>query len=250
MRIGTWNLFLRAQSPTELWKRKAAWLHEQPADLWLLTETSTEWRSQVAPVSPLVQVFTSLKRGIGPESLRWAAIQTTLPTGELRTKGDPDHPGEESLVLSRVRMGGRSALAACSVLPYRGADKDWGRLTGSHSEQFRFVLKHHVARIADERESKDEPLIWGGDFNQELVRPYMHGQVAGAAELHTALETLGLTVVTAGLSDRKHQGHAIDHVAVSSHFMTEQVQLHRPERAGESLGDHAAYTTVVNLLGT
>ncbi len=144
MRIGTWNLYLRAQSPTELWRKKADWLEERPADIWLLTEASTAWQSRRAELIP------ALKRNTGPEKLRWAAVQTTLPILDLRTEGDPDHPVEEGLSLARIHFGGRSDLVACSVLPYKGAEKDWGRLSGGHRKQFRCVLDHHVARIAAE----------------------------------------------------------------------------------------------------
>ncbi len=244
VRIGPWNLYLRANSPTEGWASEADWLHEQHADLWLLTEVSTQWKPRNG------QFIDSSRRCIRHDQLRWAAIETTLPNLGSRTTGDPEHPGEQGLALARIVVDGRSVLLACSVLPYEGGAAGLGRLSGGQKEQFHLVLWHHVSRISAERYSDEEPLIRGGDVNQELMRPYAHGLASGADELRSALEALGLTALTAGMADRDHLGHTIDHLALSSHFMAERVEVHRPERAGERLGDHAAYTAVVNLIAT
>ncbi len=148
----------------------------------------------------------------------------------------------------RVLVDGRSVLVACSVLPYSRAERDWGGLSGGQKEQFRLVLRHHLLRIAAERDPSDEPLIWGGDFNQQLIRPCGHGLMTSADELRSALEALGLTALTAGMADRDHLGYTIDHLAVSADWLADRVEVHRPTGSdGKNLSDHAAYTADVHL---
>ena len=72
--------------------------------------------------------------------------------------------------------------------------------------------------------------------------------MSGADQLWSALETLDLIAFTAGLADRERRARAFDHLAVSSHFAAEWVEGHQLEHEGEPLGDHAAYTAVVNVI--
>jgi hypothetical protein len=167
MRIGTWNLWDCPPPPWPRGQAIASWLNAQDVDIWLLTEVRLEWPTRTSPL-----VFSS-KRADGPTYKRWATIDTTLPLAELETCGDPKCPGEEGLRLARLRLEGpdpSSVLVACSVLPWKGADEDWTTLPSGQARQFRRVLDHHVERIVNER-GDDEPLIWGGDFNQPLTGP-------------------------------------------------------------------------------
>ena len=242
MRIGTWNLDLRSSAPRPDWTHKAAWLDQQAAHLWLLTEVHGSWnpRGNSFALSP--------ERSRMPENGRWAAIETSQRLGELLTSADSGHAGEEGLVLARVQLEGQSVLVACSVLPWNGAREYWGGLPTGQFNLFRAVLDHHVARIVAER-LPAEPLVWGGDLNQPLVPPFAGGSKDEALVLCSALDYLGLTSLTQGLGSRNRQMHAIDHIAVSSDFLAERVETHRPVREdGSNMSDHAAYIADVHLV--
>ncbi len=237
MRIGTYNVN-RGLAPSS-GRRKAivSWIDGEAVDIWLLTEVHSNWAPDRMVVSP--------RRAVGPEHQRWAGIVTALPLGELRTSGDPDHGGEEGLSLARVRLDGPtpSVLVACSVLPWKGAGRYWPGLPAGHVAEFRHVLDHHVSRITAER-LPDEPLIWGGDFNQQLTGPFWFTTDAGAGALGEAFAALGLVALTERAEHLNGTSHAIDHLAVSAELVAgdDVAEVHRPERSGGQLSDHAAYT--------
>jgi len=236
VRIGTWNLGLRSTSPTPDWANKAAWLDEQEGQLWLLTEVHQSWdsRGNAFAVSP--------ERSRFPDKGRWAGIETSCSLTQLPMRTEGFHPADEGLVLARVRLGSMPVLVACSVLPWNGAGEYWNGLPAPHLDQYRSVLDRHVARIATER-LPGESLIWGGDFNQPLVPPFFGGSKDEALALRSALEFLGLTSLTQGLAHRDGAMHAIDHLAVSPHFVAERAEVYRPRREDDSrMSDHAAYT--------
>ena len=240
MRIGTWNLRLCPPSTSETGQAISSWLDGQKADVWLLTEVHRDWdpRGGSIAVSP--------PRSFDPEApKRWAGIETRLPLTPV-SAGD-DHPGEEGLSLARIEVDGRQVLVACSVLPWSGAGKYWHGLPKGQIDQFAFVLDHHVSRISAERRD-DEPLVWGGDFNQPLRRLVDETTIKGVATLQAAFESLELTPLTADAEHLKGRMRSIDHIAVSHHFDGGPATTHRPERAGGGdLSDHAAYTADVVL---
>ncbi len=134
-------------------------------------------------------------RGIDKKEKRWAGIETALPLAELCTAPAAEHAAEEGLVLARLALVESSVLVACSVLPWRGAGEYWPGLPSGQAAQFRFVLDHHAARIEAER-LPGEPLVWGGDFNQQLIRPFWGATTDGAAALRSAFDGLGLVALT------------------------------------------------------
>ncbi|WP_375791630.1 endonuclease/exonuclease/phosphatase family protein [Geodermatophilus sabuli] len=223
----------------------AAWMDAQDVDIWLLTEVRRDWdprggRLVVAP-----------PRGIDNKEKRWAGIETALPLGGLRERPTLEHAAEEGLALTRLEVGGArpsSVLVACSVLPWRGAGEYWPGLPVSQAAQFRYVLDHHVARIGAER-LPGEPLIWGGDFNQQLTRPFWGATVGGATALRSAFDRLGLVAMTEQAQHLNADSHAIDHLAVSRDLVVVDsvAAVHRPGWGGGQLSDHAAYTAEVRV---
>ncbi len=241
MRIGTWNLKLCPDRSSARGQAIASWMKSRAADVWLLTEVHRDWESDLV-VSP--------SRAGGPEHKRWAGIATSLPLGALRTAGDPANAGEEGLTLVRLRLDGPtpSVLVACSVLPWRGAGEYWPGLPAGQLAEFRHVLDHHVSRIAAER-LPGEPLIWGGDFNQQLTPPFWSTTKAGAGALGEAFAALGLVALTERAEHLNGTSSAIDHLAVSADLVTgDLAEVHRPEWEGGQLSDHAAYTADIRLV--
>ncbi|MGY1606371.1 MULTISPECIES: endonuclease/exonuclease/phosphatase family protein [unclassified Geodermatophilus] len=242
MRIGTWNLDRCPSSTSEKGQEVAARLDELKADLWLLTEVHRDW-------DPRGGTFAvSRPRSFDPDApKRWAGVETSLPLTTLPSQGE--HPGEEGLVLARVQVDGRDVLVACSVLPWRGAEQYWYGLPEGQIAQFHSVLQHHVERIRTERR-EDEPLVWGGDFNQALRRPVYGGTVEGMTALQSAFASLGLVALTVDAEHRNGHMRSIDHLAVSEHFTAASAETHRLTRSdGSNLSDHAAYTADVELTG-
>jgi hypothetical protein len=245
VRIGTWNLKLCPPTTSDRGQAIASWLDDQAADLWLLTEVHRDWDAGGR------QFVVSPPRGGSPAEKRWAGIATALPLGELRTAGTEAHAGEEGLCLARVELGGQapsSLLVACSVLPWKGAGQYWPGLPTGQVAEFCHVLDHHVSRIVDER-LPGEPLIWGGDFNQQLTGPFWFTTEAGAAALRSAFDGLGLVALTEKAQHLNGTSCAIDHLAVSQELLGDEpvASVHRPVWDGGQLSDHAAYTADIRL---
>ena len=246
MRIGTWNLQLCPRPDSTRGVAVADWLKAQGADLWLLTEVRHDWPSRGG------DLVVSPPRGVGPVEKRWAGIETALPLASLRTAADDEHPAEEGLCFARLVVDGASTvLVACSVLPWRGAAEYWpGLPSGGQVTQLRYVLGHHIARIEAER-LPGERLVWGGDFNQQLTRPFACSTVAGAEALGAAFQSLGLVAMTDRAEHLNLEMSSIDHLSVSTDLVDGDAvaTVHRPEANGRRLSDHAAYTASILLPG-
>jgi hypothetical protein len=240
-RIGTWNLRQCPAPSTDKGKTVASWLDAQKADVWLLTEVHCDWDPRGGTF-----IASPPRSFDGDKPKRWAGIETALPLTEI-PPGSEGHSGEEGLVLARVDLEGTSILVACSVLPWKGAGDYWHGLPSGQLEQWRHVLDHHVARISAERRA-DEPLVWGGDFNQPLLPPFEGTTKAGAEALRTAFDDFGLAALTEEAGHLISGLHSIDHLAVSRNLAGEVAEMHRPVWPnGDHLSDHAAYTADVVL---
>ncbi len=248
LRVATWNLE-RCPAPGSGRGSEVAWWQEElAADVWLLTEVHRDWHSAAGEVE-----VSPPRGGNAPVTSRWAAVQTHLPMTPVHDGPAGPAAAEESLCLVRLHLpGSRSVLVACSVLPWAGAARSWPGLPEKYLDtQQAFVLAHHAARIEQARDG-DEPVVWGGDFNQALRRLTpertaagyrLPGTVAGIERLRTAFARLGLVALTAGAGHMLADTPAIDHLAVSASLAHREATVHRPHREdGSLLSDHAAYT--------
>jgi hypothetical protein len=255
-RIATWNLRGRPHPGYGKGEEVARWQEKVSADVWLLTEVHSDWgwSSGNWAVSPP-------RSGEAPDTRRWAGIQTQLPMTQLLDDSTDRPAAEESLCLARVHLPEsvpvRSVLIACSMLPFRGAGKWWPGLPERYlNDQQEFVLEHHLHRIAEARDG-DEPILWGGDFNQELVdlQPerkaagyHLAGTVAGTDRLRAAFERLGLRPLTEGSEHLNPEAPTIDHLAVSVPLARGKAEVYRPHyEDGTLLSDHAAYVADIAL---
>ncbi|GAB3345377.1 hypothetical protein GCM10027300_03380 [Modestobacter lapidis] len=255
-RIATWNL---RDCPSPGYAKAAEivrWQEKLSADIWLLTEVHRDWDSSSGWVS-----VSGPRRGDSPDTKRWAGIQTHLSITPIH-EGPTDAPAaEEALCLARVQLPegaeSRSVLVACSVLPWGGAGKWWPGLPEKYlNDQQAFVLEHHIDRI-DDAWDRQEPIVWGGDFNQELrnltsERKAAHhrlaGTVAGIERLRAAFDRFGLRPLTEGSEHLNPEAPTIDHLAVSEPVARCEATVHRPHyEDGTLISDHAAYTADVEL---
>jgi hypothetical protein len=262
LRVGTWNVERSPHPSSAKGEEVTLWQSYLAADIWLLTEVHEEWGYGPGPWSEMGSWAVSPPRGGALEDhRRWAGIQSRFRLDPIRA-GEDDHPAaQESLCLARVHLPETSdaatVLVACSVLPWGGAGKYWQGLPDKYlNDQQAFVLSHHIARIKEAWDEK-EPIIWGGDFNQELVplsaerrkAGYrLAGTSAGIERLRAAFRTFGLRTVTERSEHLNLGAPTIDHIAVSEGFATAEPRVHRPHYAdGRLLSDHAVYVADVDL---
>jgi hypothetical protein len=255
-RIATWNLRLCPSPGYARGNEVARWQEKLAADIWLLTEVHRDWDSSSGEfcVSPP-------RGGAGKDTKRWAGIQTHLPIEPIEDWPPSVSAAEESLCLARVRLPEgsqtRSVLVACSVLPWRGAGKYWPGIPEKDlNAQQAFVLQHHIDRI-DDAWDREESIVWGGDFNQELrtlapgrkAAGYgLAGTVAGIERLQAAFDRFGLRPLTGESEHLNPEAPTIDHLAVSERVARGNAVVHRPTYDyGTLLSDHAAYTADVQF---
>jgi hypothetical protein len=255
-RISTWNL---RECPSPGYAKGyevSRWQEKLSADIWLLTEVHRDWESPSGCVS-----VSPPRGGASRDTKRWAGIQTSLPMTPLLDSPTAVPAAEESLCLARVQLpeGARSTsvLVACSVLPWRGAGRYWpGIPERDFNAQQEFVLDHHMTRIAAAWDG-EEPIVWGGDFNQELraLAPErraagygLAGTVAGIERLRDAFDKFGLRPLTTDSEHLNPEAPTIDHLAVSARAARSNAVVHRPTyEDGTLLSDHAAYTADVKF---
>ena len=241
MRLATWNLKSCPAPQSARGHHIGEILSTVKSDITLLTEVHADWviEGQAVKISP--------NRPGYKRQQRLAGVQSTFVLELL--EGSNDHPGEEALCLVRASVPGTaetdSVLVACSVMPWRGGGKSWSRLPEfSKGEglapQFSAVLQHHVGRIEAARR-KDEPLVWGGDFNQELSGPIKAGTVEGRRELLDAFKQLDVEPLTMNSRHLMSELSGIDHLAVSQGWLAWGEPVVHIETATDFPSDHALY---------
>jgi hypothetical protein len=261
LRVGVWNLERSPHPGSTKGDEVGLWQEHLSADIWLLTEVHEAWGWGPPLWSGGGSWAVSSPRGADLDGWRrWSGIQTRFRIDELDSSTEP-WAAEESLCLARIHLPDGFAvptvLAACSVLPWRGAAKYWPGLPGKYLDDHQqFVLEHHVARIAQAWD-REEPIVWGGDFNQELVdlSPQrkkagyrLAGTKAGIGRLAAAFERFGLRAVTERSEHLLLGAPTIDHLAVSAPLIAGAARVHRPHYAdGRLLSDHAAYLAELDL---
>jgi hypothetical protein len=262
LRVGVWNLERSPHPGSMKGDEVVLWQQHLSADIWLLTEVHEHWGWENRLWPGRGSWAVSSPRGGELEGFRrWSGIQTRFRMEELFDGSSERWAAEESLCLARIHLpeefAARTVLVACSVLPWGGAGKHWPGLPEKYlDDQQQFVLEHHIARIAQAWDEQ-EPIVWGGDFNQELVdlarerkqAGYrLAGTTAGIPRLRAAFDRFGLRAVTEHSEHLHPEAPAIDHLAVSAPFAVGNARVHRPHHAdGRLLSDHAAYVAELDL---
>lgn len=224
MRIGTWNLDNRVLKAEHL-----SLIQKQQCDVWLLTEFNPRWKI-------LQNIFEGyhchVSQGVMCRKQYWAAI---LSLSSFKPLPDP-HPASAAAVIGEV-------VYCSSILPWAGCTKyephPWktgrmGELTGTAIECLRSSLTQR-------------PLVWGGDWNQNLEGGWQNvGSKGGRAAIESAVDHFRLRVDTRNFPNRLGSGrHTIDHIAVPKTWekrsATPVVAVSKEKR----LSDHDAYVVDV-----
>lgn len=234
IRIGVWNL--DSSQPLKSRVAQRAWLVEA-ADVWLLTEVHD------AAVDGLDCGCSAPVAGI--PRLSWAGVLSARPVVDRPV---PRHP---TLALARIALAEDFvALFASSVLPWRGAGRYWpAEDPGPYRERFHGVLAEHQ-RIISSEAGGGMPVVWGGDFNQELDGPYRAGTAEGRDAVLEAFDRLGLVALSRPTGAGEEGARAIDHIAVPRSWECGSLTEALPNREGRPLSDHFSYQVSVSRLPT
>lgn len=208
MRVATWNLAGRwSAAHREL-------LLGLDADVLLLTE--------VPDALDLPDHAVHRTRALMAEGRAWSAVAA-------RTRLDPLPDPHPATAVAATE--GRTF--ASSVLPWRSCGSDpWG--DGSHADRTERVVGVLVKRLPR------TGLVWGGDWNHALSGREYAGSAAGRRTVLDAVDTLGLTVVTADLPHRLAGLLSIDHLALPAGSTASATRVD-----ATGLSDHDAYVADV-----
>jgi endonuclease/exonuclease/phosphatase family metal-dependent hydrolase len=99
--------------------------------------------------------------------------------------------------------------------------------------QFSAVLQQHVGRI-EAALRENEPVVWGGDFNQDMA-----GSAKGQRELLDAFKRLDLEPLTMNSRHLVPERGSIDHLAVSLGCLKWSEPAVQGQPGGSFSSDHA-----------
>ena len=210
MRIATWNLDAR-------WTAKhAAFLHDQAADVWCLTEVPPR-----AIAGGRIVGYTAVgSTGRMSRGQHYAVVAARVAPTAAR------YPHPATVVAD---VGG--IAVASSVLPWRGAGSQPGAVWAG--DRLVDWLADALAAIR-----VSGATVWGGDWNRNLVGGWQSvGTARGDEVIRDAVDAMGLVAATAALPHRRPGSFAIDHIAVPVSWRV--VAAHRI--VADGLSDHDAY---------
>lgn len=210
MKIGTWNLDARWTAAHE------ALLTQEHVDVWLLTEVSPS-----LSIPGFQHHFSEHRMMRGQH---YSAILSRLPLQQLP---DP-HPASAAAILDGI-------VYCSSILPRSTCAHDpaspWAG--GTSVEE---MVRDSINQISQSLNTKS--LVWGGDWNQNLVGNWEYvGSSGGRARIECAVTKWDLKVLTASLPHRRAGYHSIDHIAVPSTWKRRK----STRLDATSLSDHDAY---------
>lgn len=208
IRVGTWNLAGRWSVAHE------QLLTEADCDVWLLTE--------VHPHTALPGYYAHCGTGRIVGQRAWAAILSREP---LEARPDP-HGGSAAVAVSGI-------VFCSTVLPWRSCRSVSPWSGSNHAAKTGAAIMDVLQALP-----RDQPVVWGGDWNHALSGREYAGSVAGRNHLISALREMGLFARTKDQPHRIEGLLSIDHIAAPASW-----QHRRPRRIpADGLSDHDAYT--------
>jgi hypothetical protein len=186
MRIGTWNVEYAYETRLDALRAKLA---ENPADIWVLTETHDALVPQgcefAAHSLPRPKNWSGIRSGS-----RWVSIWSRYP---ILRQVDLPEADRERTVAALLDVGhDATVLVYGTVLPWKGDRQkfDW-------SEHHRIIPKQCSEWLKLQDLHADAALCVAGDYNTDLGTGAYYGTKAGIAALRTGLENCDLFCPTA-----------------------------------------------------
>lgn len=219
MRIGTWNLNAKWSAAHEALLTRD--FYGAPCDVWLLTEVNPK---ALAANKTIAGYQCHLSTRVMACGQHWAAILSKQPIIRLP---DPHEASAAALI---------NGITYCtSILPWSTCAHD---ISSPWAGGFR--VEDMVGETIDclKKELPDSNLVWGGDWNQNLVGGWEHvGSSGGCTKIEKALKEWHLQVPAQSLSHRLEGSHSIDHIAVPMNWICNSAI----RVAASELSDHDAY---------
>jgi endonuclease/exonuclease/phosphatase family metal-dependent hydrolase len=209
VKFATWNLARVLPKHVERSAAIGAWLDRVDADVWVLTET----HDSVSPGPGFSSVSTEHPDRAGEPGERWATVWSRLPIEPLPPTRDPARA-----VAAVVRpTHGAPFVVYGTVLPWLGSP--WRDVPAHLGRAFRAALMAQLADWVDVVGLFPEGgLFVLGDLNQDLSSVYYYGSGRNRLALLDALESVGLSALTAHPNDPVRamawDRASIDHVCV------------------------------------
>lgn len=212
------------------------------ADVWVLTEIGHQRRKRM--------LGRAVCSAPPPSSRRlscWVAV-----TGPGAEPVGPPLLYERLAAAARVVISGQPVIVYGSVLPWRTAERDLGPDVVRPDEHYREVFDRLVAQQAADvcalqREFPGELVVWAGDFNQELTRPFSSGSKAGRDRLRDALDSLGMQAWNEQAAHALDGCKTIDLICGPSTVPPNSVERFHPTVGPRPLSDHAGYVVELDF---
>ncbi|MDO8950934.1 MAG: hypothetical protein Q8S43_10680 [Actinomycetota bacterium] len=208
LKLATWNVMLPVSERRRTGLR--AYTDRINADVWVLTETHDGF----SPGHPYSHSSDDCRDGQQGPGHRWVTIWSRLPLQPLKTS--------DSARTAAVRIfppSDEPFVVFGTVLPWSGST--WRGFESRDGVAFAASLAVQRAdwlRLRSEFPT-DEFFVLG-DINQDLVssKPRYYGSVKNRAAFESALDSAGLTALTAGAGDPVRRDSApcacIDHICM------------------------------------
>lgn len=230
MRIATWNVeYARPQRLDAL--RQV--LADNPADIWVLTETHDELNPPGCPHPAHSEPRPQESNNIRPGS-RWVSIWSRYPKLEKVSLPRTDRV---RTVCALFDIGdGRTVLVYGTVLPWKGdAGKfDW-------TEHHRIIPEQCTEWQELRKRHRDSEFIVAGDFNTDMGTGGHYGTKQGIAALHAGLEACDLFCATTQnrLPPQLLTYPPIDHIAVPLAYKDSTSVVAAWDADKQTLSDHS-----------
>ena len=243
LKITNWNVE-RALPGSNRSQRIAEKFLENPADLWILTETHRD----ICPDDAFSSAFSGPHESPAEEGEHMCGIWAPYPLTSLNSYL-PDTARCAAARYDHPKYGG-ILIFAC-VLPWlngnwRGIPTKGGAAFSSALQEFREVWKKL------KKDFPSDTLIFGGDFNQNLNDRHYYGSANQKAMLEGFLKEEDMIALTGYENDpvsRDSHPHAcIDHICIpkdSPFTLVSSERWPNTPKPDKTFSDH--FATTVNL---
>lgn len=237
MRIATWNVEYARPSRRDALRTV---LHENPADIWVLTETHDE----LVPIGFEYSAHSEQRpfeaREVR-EGSRWVSIWSRFPAKKLE---DFELQRPDRTVVVKVEAPDKTLIVYGTVIPWKG-DGDQFNWDAHHIG----ISEQSVEWKSLKRTHPDADLCIIGDYNTDMGTGAYYGTRRGISALNNAFSECGLFCAT--VPSRVPSGllnhPPIDHIALPEAW-SDRTQLVRAWNADKKhLSDHSGLVVEIDF---